>query len=684
MIKFQNTDYKLSPYTGLTRDSWIEAGIYLLNGVFRDVSDIQTPIIVHRRETEITYPHKDAPPDVKKSELMSERFEGLARSFFIAAPLIHNNPNLTIKDFKLKDYYKNHIFRVCNKDDSLFVGDFEYICNTQKSTDPFPKFQQTVECTALVIGLWMTKSEIWDTYSRNEQDVIADFLKSFGYSNTHNNNWHMFNALILAFLRICGYEIDEKRMMMHIHTVLNYYAGDGWYRDGHSFDYYSCWAFNLYAPIWNVWYGYENAPEIAKRFEENSNRLMETFTNMFDKDGFTTMWGRSSIYRFAATSAFVGNAFLRNPKADFGLARRVMSGSLKQFLEREDFLSGGVPSLGFYGEFSPILQSYSCAASPLWCGKAFLGLYLPENHPLWKDTENNGIWENTKVSINETILDGPGICITNHISSGETTLRTAKVTKQKNRVSEIWNYGKLEYNSKFLWEATPVGTKNIESQQYLISEPTNETLYGNVTYYAGEKDGVLYRKQYFGYDMNTDLLRYHAIYLADFPTEYGLIRVDRLSLHRWPVSITLGSYGIPDNDSEVMEKEYGDAKAIIIKSKDFSGNKKQLAMTVYKGWNELNLISSRGTNPDSEKSKIIYAKTEKNTPYHGKESYVLISQIITKESHEDFTKDELFPIEHIKYSDKFETGLCGDIVITLKNGTIKTINFDEVDGKISL
>ena len=38
-IEFKHKDYKISPHTGLTRDSWIEAGIYLLNGAFLDVSD---------------------------------------------------------------------------------------------------------------------------------------------------------------------------------------------------------------------------------------------------------------------------------------------------------------------------------------------------------------------------------------------------------------------------------------------------------------------------------------------------------------------------------------------------------------------------------------------------------------------------------------------------------------------
>ena len=31
-------DYTVSPYTGLTRQSWIEAGTYLLEGVFQNIA----------------------------------------------------------------------------------------------------------------------------------------------------------------------------------------------------------------------------------------------------------------------------------------------------------------------------------------------------------------------------------------------------------------------------------------------------------------------------------------------------------------------------------------------------------------------------------------------------------------------------------------------------------------------
>ena len=63
----------------------------------------------------------------------------------------------------------------------------------------------------------------------------------------------------------------------------------------------------MYGPLWNQWYGYEKEPYIAAKIEEYSNRLVETFHRMFDEEGHVTMWGRSGIYRSAASAPLAAN-----------------------------------------------------------------------------------------------------------------------------------------------------------------------------------------------------------------------------------------------------------------------------------------------------------------------------------------------------------------------------------------
>ncbi|MBQ9134618.1 MAG: DUF2264 domain-containing protein [Lachnospiraceae bacterium] len=678
------TDFEKSPYTGLTRESFIEAGEYLLQGIFTNIKSFDDPVIVDRSETKITYPHGDAPAEIYEKERRAEIFEGLTRSFFIAAPLIHNVEELTVCGYNMRDYYKNQILRVCTKGDACYVGNYGDLQELSGYKDAFQCFQQTVETCALVIGLWMCKGEIWDTYTKAEKDIVAEFLSGFAHGNTVPQNWRLFNMLDLAFLHMEGYPIDKEIMLEHAQEILHYYAGDGWYRDGHSFDYYSCWAFNVYAPLWNLWYGYENEPYLAARFEEHSNKLMETYGDFFDSDGFTNMWGRSNIYRNASTAAFAANMLLKNSKGNPGLARRIVAGSLMQFLSRGDFLIKGVPGLGFYGQFSPLVQGYSCAESPFWLGKAFLCLCLPETHPFWTAQENNGSWEKLVAGqVKETVLNGPALCFTNHKANGETILRTGKVVKNKGDIHGMWNYSKLCFNTKYPWEATPA--PNIESQQYILRDMRYEDgMRANVTFWHGEKKGILYRRQFFDYELATESHWFQAINLADFPIAHGIVRADKIRLWGRPVELTLGAYGFPDNGTEIIRRQKGNAKALILKGKDFTGKDKQLAMTVYDGWSDIQYVNSTGTNPDSEKSIVVYAVTKREKQYGGYEPHLLISQVITKESLEDFTDGELFAVKSVTYADEAGAGNFGTTVLTMWDGSKKEINFEEMEAHLAL
>ena len=175
-----------------------------------------------------------------------------------------------------------------------------------------------------------------------------------------------------------------------------------------------------------------------------------------------------------------------------------------------------------------------------------------------------------------------------------------------------------------------------------------------------------------------------ALNLADFPVKYGILRADKLRLFRTPVTVTLGAYGFPDSgDTEIIRKMEGKAKAIILKGYNGMNRPIQLAMTVYDGWDGLDIVKGVNTNPDSEKSLTVYAVTRRTEKY-GYENFILISQVITKESHDDFTEDELFPIEKVQYGDPEEKGGYGPVRIILKWGEEKTVDFDGIEGEMRL
>ncbi len=683
------TDFTLSPYTGLTRESWKAAAKYMLNGVFSHIASPADPVVMPRRENDVTYPHKGATGDRLIAEEKAEIFEGLTRSFFIASVMIHEDPDLTINGIKLADYYKDQIYRsTVLKNDRAYVGTYEELHAVNNPDDHTRCFQQTVETCALVIGLDACREEIWLRYTDEEKKNIADFLMSYALNATVPQNWRLFCMLDLAFLWKEGFEIDENVMGDHTQAILNYYAGDGWYRDGQCFDYYSCWAFNFYAPLWCRWYGYEKEPYAASQFEEHSNALMRTYADMFDNDGFTNMWGRSCIYRNAATSAFDGNMMFRSSTIDPGLARRICSGSLLQFLTRDDFLWNGIPNLGFYGQFTPLVQGYSCAESPFWLGKAFLCLALPKDHPFWTAKESENSFDIlTEHAVKETALDGPGLCFSNHKDNGETVLRTAKVVKTKNDIHGMWNYCKLAYDTKFPWESTPTGSDiAMESQQYVLTDgASGQVSRMNAVFWSGHRGQVLYRRGFFDMVLETERHWTQGMYLCDFTVPLGLIRADKLCFFKRPATITLGSFGFPDNGTEIEKRAKDGAEAIVLKGSDHTGRKCMLAMTVFSGFSELTAIKSKGTSPDSENSIVIRATAKTGDRlYDASKPYWLISQTITKPGNDGFTDDELFPITEISYSDTSKTGAVGPVSISLRNGMHYIVDITEVEGILQL
>ena len=73
-------NYKISPYTGLDRQGWIDAAEYLLEGAFTYVRNIDDPMYFPK-QFEKTYPRD-------KGGVITAKLEGFCRTLFLAAPLL--------------------------------------------------------------------------------------------------------------------------------------------------------------------------------------------------------------------------------------------------------------------------------------------------------------------------------------------------------------------------------------------------------------------------------------------------------------------------------------------------------------------------------------------------------------------------------------------------------------------
>lgn len=624
-MKFEvlNPNYEQSPFSGMDRSHWIEAGKFLLGGLFSHIKSIDDPVSPPRNEEKISYPS----PGDQRGRIGAARFEGLARSLCMAVPLILEDENLTLNGINVRDYYAYQIVRGMTAGAETGFGTLNELIEEKVGPGPF---QQTVECGIMGINLLISKPVIWDRFTQEEKDVVAGFLSEYGHYRTHDSNWRFFNLMALTFLKLEGYKVDEVLYKDHLEYLLSLYAGDGWYRDGNLFDYYSAWEFILDASLWCKYYGYKYEKEAAAVFEKNIGLFLSSYWRIFSEKGESILWGRSGIYRFCASSALCAGGFLKNydssPDFTFPSARRLMSGNLLQFITKEEMFVNSVPCLGFYGPFSPMVQSYSCVSSPFWCSKAFLCLLLEKEHPFWTEKEENP-WDQTKDFV--CTLGAPGIRFVNHKESGITEIKTSKFMFDESS-DYLPAYARVAFSSSLPWEK--MAKTPAEAMAYKLNGKEVPTSFA----FCKDELGIMYRTAFF------DIMKSRAkkVDMADIEVPFGTLRVDRVRVNDRPFTLTLGHFGLPIEDGileikeGIVEYEKRSLPYIIAKAKNL-----QTAIVLYTGWQKLSYCIREDVNAVSKDSCLIYASYTREK-FYDKSEY-LIALYLTKDADSDFSPEEL-------------------------------------------
>lgn len=660
-------DYVRSPLTGMTRRHWLDAARFLTDGVFRHVTDMDQPIVMPKQNA-ISYPQPSDPPH----RFQAAEFEGLARTMMAAAPLIVDDPGAVSNGINLRDYYAHQILLATDPKSPRFFGRISDFTAAHGRM----QYQHTVEGAALVIDLMSTRSRIWDRYTSAERAQVAALVSDYAHSLTIGHNWRFFNVLMLTFLKINGFPIDEAALTDHLQHLLSAYAGDGWYVDDTNFDLYNPWGFHFYGPLWCRWYGYEHAPEVAAIIEARNRAFAATWPRFFARDGRQLMWGRSIIYRFAASTAFGAHFLMRDPVLDPGFARRLASGNMLQFLTRDDLYVNGLPCLGYYGPFEPLVQFYSCAASPFWLAKSFVALTLPADAPFWTATENEGFWPALGDRTETTELPGPGMLLANHGGTGTTELRTGKVFLHDTY------YNQLQFNPHFCLETeTPEGANasSYTIREYGSGRPFRIPLNTAFNRFEG---GVMYRQQ------NTQPVGLgdpnkggvnrgpERIDLADIVIPGGVIRVDRVRVP-YRNELMLGHYALPHVNGIAAQVERFEVAGCAGMAAAVAG--RRVALVAVHGWQTVDVARHTGLNPEARESTVIFAGRTRTKDYTGME--VMITVLTHRADDGDWTDDERMPIAEWSLVPWTVTGQPCGVRLVLKDGRSFTIDHGHGDGR---
>ncbi|MEV7389205.1 DUF2264 domain-containing protein [Streptomyces sp. NPDC091215] len=357
---------EVSPHTGYTRAHWEAVADGLLDAAWRWATPGRA--LLH------------LPGQPSKSGLRSDGLEGYARTFLAAS------------------------FRVAGADGKDPHGWLErYAAGLAAGTrtpgrddaeswplilDHHVQGQPMVESASVALGLSLTRPWLWDRLDGDVQDRAEKWMRDALTYTPAPNNWYLFPFTVASFLESVGRgdPVTERARERALDLLETWYRGDGWYSDGdgRAFDHYNGWAFHLY-PMLDA--HLSGDAKLLDRLGPRLREHLEGFSLLFGADGAPIHFGRSLTYRFGASAAVGVGAVTGWTPLSPGASRRLISGSLRYFLDRGGVADDGLLKLGWHGPHAGSVQTYSGPASPYWASKAFVALLAPEDHPLWTATE---------------------------------------------------------------------------------------------------------------------------------------------------------------------------------------------------------------------------------------------------------------------------------------------------------
>ncbi|MFI9778482.1 DUF2264 domain-containing protein [Streptomyces sp. NPDC051956] len=359
-------DRELSPCTGYTRAHWEAVADGLLGAAWRWATPEGALL--------------DLPGRPSASGVRSDGLEGFARTFLAAGFRVAGAGGKDPHGW-LERYAQGLAAgtRTPGRDDTE---------SWPLILDHHVQGQPMVESASVALGLSLTRPWLWDRLDADVQDRAETWLRGAIDHTPAPNNWYLFPFTVASFLESVGRgdAATTRAMERALGLMETWYRGDGWYADGdgQAFDHYNGWALHLY-PMLHAHLSGDIA--LAARFGPRLREHLEGFSLLFGADGAPIHFGRSLTYRFAASAAVGIGAVTGHTPLTPGTSRRLISGSLRYFLDRGGVTDDGLLSLGWHGPHDATLQTYSGPASPYWASKGFVALLAPEDDPLWTATE---------------------------------------------------------------------------------------------------------------------------------------------------------------------------------------------------------------------------------------------------------------------------------------------------------
>lgn len=307
--------------------------------------------------------------------------EAFGRTFAGIAPWL-SLPDDDTKEGKLRKSFKEETIKALTN--AVNPNSVDYI-NFRTNAQP-------IVDAAYVVQGFMRAPNLWAALDDVTKKRYVEEIKSLRNRTGAYNNWLLFTGLEEAWLLSVGEQYEPLRTMVAVNKLNEWYAGDGWYKDGSSFsmDYYNSYVINpMMVDLLKTLVAKKRAKQtdldraIARlaRFGAFSERSISP-------EGTYPALGRSVTYRTAAFQALAQAALLGKLPKEVSPAQ-VRCALTKVFYNMYDgnqnFDKNGWLVLGFNGHQPEVADPYTATGSLYMATLGFLTLGLPADNQFWTD-----------------------------------------------------------------------------------------------------------------------------------------------------------------------------------------------------------------------------------------------------------------------------------------------------------
>jgi hypothetical protein len=503
-------DLERSPYTGWTRAHWQSILARVTYGYVR-AADKQG-----------SYARVLYPDDRRDSPDAVDALEAFARVASVWGAWLSNGNNPSTLEYNE---------RTLHVDEILYRALLE-------GTDPAkPRTfwgrmrgmdQRLVEAADLALAVWFSRERVFNHMNERERGQVMAWLAQVDGQDTYYDNWVLFPAIAQAVRLQLGYAVDERELDARLEQMAAFYRGDGWYVDGPGAEYelYNAWMFGWHYVLWALIDG-GRRPEHRDLVLQRARSFLAGFQYFFGSNGSFVAWGRSIVYRFAAIACFATGYLLQCAPLSPGALRRLSSGCLKYFYDRE-FMDPDEHYIrqGFHGDFPPAAEAYISPGSPAWACHGLFALSFAEDDPFWTATEEALPVERDDF---ELALPTPGFLLSGRRATGQVLLLNAGSGHQPEnpRHNYLSKYGKLVYSTHFPFNVLPAGQTYAPDAMVALTLDDRAYAHRFVNRVHGVAPGMMWSEFVEIVDGEPQLLRVAIVLWGDVQVRLSLVQPTR-------------------------------------------------------------------------------------------------------------------------------------------------------------